>query len=292
MFTKPARLTTVALALSITLLTSFVQAKSCLWKATSKKGTLYVQGSVHLLKADDYPLAPAIEEAYAQSDVLILEADMKAMLAPETQQLIMSKAMLKGDQTLESTLSPEVYALLAEKLSETGLPIAVLQKFKPWFASLTLMLTKVQAMGFDPNLGLDHYFFNKATADEKTTIGLETVKFQIDLFDSLAEENQDAYMRRSLKELDLFENLLTELMAAWKEGNIDELGKLMLESFNEYPDLYDRFVIDRNKTWIKKITGRVSTKKTHMVVVGAAHLPGEEGLLKLLEEKGYTLEKL
>ncbi|MEE9367767.1 MAG: TraB/GumN family protein [Pontiella sp.] len=291
MLTKCSLLKTTAIACSIALITLSAQAKSCLWKATSDKGTLYVQGSVHLLKATDYPLAPAIEEAYAKSDVLVLEADMKAMLSTETQQLIMAKAMLPGGQTLEGSLSPEVYKLLSEKLTEADLPIMVVQQFKPWFTAMTLMLTKMQAMGFDPNLGLDQYFYNKATTDKKTVIGLETVKFQIDLFDSLAEGNQDAYMKRALKELNLFETMLNELMQSWKQGDIDGLGKIMLESFNEYPGLYDRFVVDRNKTWIKKIDDLASKHKTHMVVVGAAHLPREEGLLKLLEKKGFTLEQ-
>ena len=152
------------------------------------------------------------------------------------------------------------------------------------------MLTKMQAMGFDPNLGLDQYFYNKATTDKKTVIGLETVKFQIDLFDSLAEGNQDAYMKRALKELDLFETMLNELMQSWKQGDIDGLGKLMLESFDEYPGLYDRFVVDRNKTWIKKVDHMVSKNKTHMVVVGAAHLPGMVSAMTTLPVLGVPVQ--
>ncbi len=292
MLNKRVVLKTIALAVSIAFLVPTVEAKSCLWKATSKKGTLYIQGSVHLLKSTDYPLPAAIEAAYEASDVLMLEVDMKAMLAPETQQMIMAKALLKGDQTLEGLLQPDVYALLSAELTEAGLPAPVTQKFKPWFATMTLMLLKMQAMGFDPTLGLDQYFYNKATADQKPVIGLETVKFQIDLFDALAEENQNAYIKRALKELDLFETMLDQLMKAWKAGNIEELGKLMQESFEEHPGLYERFVIDRNKNWVKKIDREASEKKTHMIVVGAAHLPGKEGLIELLKQKGYSVEQL
>ena len=292
MFSRRSLFIFPAIVFSLSITSLSVQAKSCLWEASSDKGTIYVQGSVHLLKASDYPLAPAIEDAYEKSNVLVLEADMEAMLTVETQQLIMAKAMLKDGQTLQDTLSPEVYRLLTEKLAEAGLPVAVVQQVKPWFAAMTLLLTKMQTMGFDPNLGLDQYFYKKAADDRKPIIGLETVKFQIELFDSLAEGNQDAYMERALKELDLFETMLEELMKAWKEGDIDGLGKLMLESFEEYPGLYDRFVVDRNKSWIRKIDGMVSNKDTHMVVVGAAHLPGEEGLLQLLKKKGYELKQL
>jgi uncharacterized protein YbaP (TraB family) len=292
MISKHTLLKTFALTVSITLLTTSTHAKSCLWKATSEKGTLYIQGSVHLLKSDNYPLAPAIEAAYEKSDALVLEADMEAMLSPETQQLLLSKAMLKNGKTLESSLSPDVYALLSAKLSEAGLPAAALQQFKPWFTSMTLMLSKMTAMGFNPKLGLDQYFFDKATQDGKEVIGLETVQFQIDLFDSLAKGNQDAYIKRTLKELELFETMLKELITAWENGEIEVLGKLMLESFDEYPGLYDRFVVERNKSWITAIGKNLTKDKTHMVVVGAAHLPGNEGLLALLRESGYKLEQL
>lgn len=292
MQTKRYFLKALIIGLASLTATSACFAESSLWKAASGKGTLYIQGSVHLLKADDYPLAPAIEQAYSNSQAVVFEADMKEMLAPETQQMIMQKAMLKGDMTLEKSLSPEVYAELSKLLNEAGLPPLALQKFKPWFVALTVVMTKMQAMGFNPQLGLDQYFYGKAVADGKDVIGLETAEFQINLFDSLAEGNQDAYMKRMFKELDLFESQLNQIMTAWKTGDIEALGKLMLESFDEYPGLYERFVVERNKSWAKKIETLVSKDTNHMIVVGAAHLPGKKGLLKLLEKQGYTLEQL
>ncbi|MEA2069031.1 MAG: TraB/GumN family protein [Verrucomicrobiota bacterium] len=292
MHAKRSFLKTSAFVLATTLLASAVDAKSFLWKATSEKGTFYMQGSVHLLKAGDYPLAPAIEEAYAKSNVLVLEADMKEMLTPETQQLIMEKAMLGGGQTLENSLTPEVYGMLSEKLAEAGLPIAALQSFKPWFTAMTLVLTKMQAMGFDPSHGIDQYFNEKANTDGKQVIGLETAKFQINLFDALAEGDQNAYMNRMFRELELFEVQLADIIAAWKIGDGEKLGALMNESFKEYPELYESFVLKRNKDWAAKLDKMASKDKTPMVVVGAAHLPGKGGLLELLKDKGYTLEQL
>lgn len=292
MHTKRSFLKAMLIALPTLVLASSGMAKSSLWKATSEDGTLYIQGSVHLLKASDYPLAPAIEQAYSNSQSVVLEADMKEMLAPETQQMIMAKAMLKGSKTLENSLSPEVYAELSKVMDDAGLPPAAMQKFKPWFVSLTVVLTRMQAMGFDPSLGLDQYFYGKAAADGKPVVGLETAAFQINLFDSLAEGNQDAYMKRTFKELELFETQLGEIMAAWKSGEAEKLGQLMNESFKEYPGLYERFVVERNKTWAKKLAELADKEKTHMVVVGAAHLPGKGGLLKLLEKRGFDIEQL
>lgn len=292
MQTKRLFLKTFILTLATILLATSAQSKNCLWKVESKTGSLYVLGSVHLLKGNDYPLAPAIEEAYGKSESLVFEADMAAMMSPETQQLIMSKAMLSGTQTLKDSLDPDVYSQLAERFKATGLPIEGFQKFKPWFASLTLVMMKMQSMGFNPMHGIDQHFHAKAVADKKPVLGFETAEFQINLFDSLAEGNQNAYMKRALKDLELVETMLEDIMAAWRTGNIEKLGQLMQESFEEYPELKTRFLLERNKQWAEKLETMLNEKKTYMVVVGAAHLPGKDGLLELLKKQGCKLEQL
>jgi uncharacterized protein YbaP (TraB family) len=159
MKTRSAFIRFCTLALVATTLATGSLAKSCLWKVTSEKGTLYLQGSVHILKADSYPLDPAIEQAYAASEVLVLEVDMKEMTSPETQQRIMSKAMLPADKTLSGILNINTYQKLNTACDEAGLPIAALEKFKPWFATMTLTLVKMQKIGFDPQHGLDKHFY-------------------------------------------------------------------------------------------------------------------------------------
>ena len=274
------------------LLALSIQAESCLWKATSTNGTVYLQGSIHLLTAADYPLDPAIEAAYAKSDTLIFETDMKAMLAPETQQLIMEKAILPGQRTLEGELDPDVYAQLSKKLTEAGLPAAAVQKFKPWYATMTLVVLRMQAMGFDPNLGLDQYFHRKGMADQKMEVGLESIEFQINLFDALSEGNQNGYTKHALMELEQMETMLNDMMAAWKKGDLAPLDEMTRASFEEYPGMYEKFVTDRNKTWAEELTTLATRDQTCMVVVGVAHLAGKEGLIELLRQKGYTIEQL
>jgi len=265
---------------------------NCLWKAESDRGTLYLQGSVHLLKASDYPLDPAIEEAYAKSDTLIFETDLTLMLTPESQQLLLQKALLSSGKSLQDELEPETYALLAEKLSDSGLPPVAMQRFKPWFATMTLMVMRMQAMGLDPNLGLDQYFHRKALADQKTEVGLESVEFQINLFDALSDDNQDGYTKHALKEIEQMEILLDDMLQTWKAGDLEQLNAMMMDSFKDYPDMYRQFVTDRNKAWAEKLEGLADKDKTCMVVVGTAHLAGKEGLLELLKAKGYSVEQL
>jgi len=286
---------TLALAV-LTVLFSFsaltAQAKSTLWKISSKNGTLYIQGSAHVLKAENYPLAPAIEQAYSNSTALVLEVDMGEMMSPQTQQLIMGKAMLQHPDTLQTVLTPHTYASLQKLATDAGLPIVAMQQFKPWFATMTLTLLKMKKMGLDENLGLDRYFYDKAKADQKTIKGLESVDFQVALLDSLSKENPNDFVERSLSELEHLEDDLNQLLNAWEAGDLQTLETLINKGFKEFPGQYEKFITDRNKAWVKQLGDMLKRGETHMVVVGAGHLPGEQGVINLLKKKGYAIEQL
>jgi uncharacterized protein YbaP (TraB family) len=273
-------------------ISGIVSAKSCLWKVTSETGSLYVQGSVHLLKASHYPLDPAIERAYAESKVLVLEVDMQEMASPETQQKILKKALLPAGQSLKELINKTTFQQLETACAQANLPFSTLAPFKPWFAAMTLTLVKTQKMGFEPQYGLDKYFYDKARAEAKNVIGLETVDFQINLFDSLSGSKPDDFIAHTLAELATLEQDLEQLDSAWISGNIQTVGTIMAKSFEDYPDLYNTFVLNRNKRWVKKLDGLLKKSSTHMVVVGAGHLPGKGGLLELLKNKGYVIEQL
>ncbi|MDZ8119437.1 TraB/GumN family protein [Pontiella agarivorans] len=280
------------LTLLLILSVQSVQAKSTLWKATSEKGTLYLQGSAHVLKADNYPLAPAIEQAYSNSTALVLEVDMGEMLSPKTQQLIMNIAMLQPTDTLKSVLAPETYQQLESVAADAGLPLAAVQQFKPWFATMTLTIMKIKKMGLDESLGLDRYFYEKAKADGRKVIGLESIDFQISLFDSLSEENPNEFVRRALMELEQLENDLNRLLTAWETGDFQTLETLINKSFKAYPEQYKKFITNRNKAWAKKLSAMAGKDETYMVVVGAGHLPGDQGVINLLRKKGFIVEQL
>ncbi len=282
----------LTLALIATAMMNSAKAKSSLWKVSSKTGTLYLQGSIHILTAKSYPLAPAIEQAYVNSDSLVFEVDMKEMSTAETQQRIMKKALLPPATTLKDLLSSTIYQQFDTSCTEVGLPIAAFEGFKPWFAATTLTLMKLQNMGFDSQYGLDQYFYTKAKADSKPMIGLESVDFQIDLFESLSESNPDHFVAHTLADLAGIDSRIKTMETAWRTGEIDRLGSFIAEGFDGYPKCYKTFITDRNARWIGTLERLLGETKIHMVVVGAGHLPGKGGLLELLKQKGYTLEQL
>lgn len=277
---------------ALSFATLSVPADNFLWKATSKQGELYIQGSSHVLKAENYPLAPAIEQAYSNSTTLVFEVDMGEMMSPKTQQLIMGLAMLKEPDTLKSVLDPETYANLESEAVSVGLPLAAIEKFKPWFATMTLTLVSMKKMGLDEKYGLDKYFYDKAKADKKSVIGLETVDFQISLLDSLSDENPNDFVNRSLSELNQIEEDLQKLLTAWETGDVQTMENLILKSFQDYPEQFQRFIVERNKAWVQKIGQMTARDQTPMIVVGAAHLPGDEGVINLLRKQGFTIEQL
>ena len=267
-------------------------SESCLWKAVSSKHTLYLQGSIHLLKPENYPLAPAIEQAYAESETIFFEANLKEMQTRETQDLLLSKAMYPEGRTLKTELSPEIYAQLAAKLKEYKIAEATVLPFKPWFVSIMIMGAQFKKMGMNPELGLDQHFYTRAEKDRKAIGAFETVEFQFSLFESLSDENEDAYTRYFLKELDQNLAMLNDIISAWHKGEAGRLNTIFMDGFKEYPELYKRFVTQRNNAWIEKIIQMPASEKPVMIVVGVAHLTGKGGLIEQLKIKGYTIEQL
>jgi uncharacterized protein len=267
-------------------------AKSCLWKVVSKGSTVYLLGSVHLLKPGAYPLSQPIEEAFRDSAKLVLEVSLDALNSPDAQQMVLAKALLPEGKTLNEMLSPATYEAVRQKVEGLGLDIAALKRMKPWFLSLSLVVMKMQQLGYDAQHGVDRHFFERARKEKKPVLGLETADFQIDLLDSLPAKTQEESLLQTLKELDQLEKEFEQVLRAWGAGDEKQLDRLLLKSFNEYPDVYAKLISERNQNWLPKIERHFQDGNTTLVIVGAAHLIGRDGVVELLKKKGYLVEQL
>jgi uncharacterized protein YbaP (TraB family) len=266
--------------------------KSSLWKVVSKNSTVYLLGSVHLLKSNAYPLSQAIEQAFHESNRLVLEVNMDSLNSPDSQQMVLSKALLPEGKTLDQILSPATVQAVREKVETLGLDIEALKRMKPWFLSLSLVAMKMQQLGYDAQHGVDRHFFDRARKAKKEVLGLETAEFQISLLDSLPAKTQEESLLQTLKELDQFEKEFDQIVRAWAAGEEKQLDRLLLESFKEYPDVYAKLINERNQNWLPKIEGYFVSGSKTLIVVGAAHLVGRDGLVQILKQKGYSLEQL
>jgi uncharacterized protein YbaP (TraB family) len=266
--------------------------RNFIWKVTGPAGAIYLVGSVHLLTKDYYPLSPAVEAAFKDSDVLVEEADFGEMEAPASQMQLLSRGMLPSDQTLEAVLSPATYALVSKRVAALGLPIEPLTRFKPWMLALTLVELDWQKAGFQASLGLDRHFYDRAKAEGKPLRGLETVAYQLSLFDGMTMAEQDRLLAESLSNLDEERANVTRLTEAWKAGDAPAVERIVLEDVKDDQVMYERLLVNRNRSWLPTLDALLSRKTRAFVVVGAAHLVGPDGLLAMFKSKGYTVAQL
>jgi uncharacterized protein YbaP (TraB family) len=267
--------------------------KDFLWSLKTDKATIYLLGSVHLLTSDSYPLDKNIEAAYRASKKVVFETDIGGMNTLAVQEKLMALGFYPEGQTLQQNISPETYSMLEKKATAMGIPMAQLNPLKPWLCALTLDGLELMKMGFDPQYGVDRYFFEKAKKDGKETLLLETLDFQIKLLSELNGKEGDAFLRQTLKELEVIETLFPDLVNAWKNGNVARFGAIMAISYNDLPDIYNRFLAQRNKEWVNTIEDLMVYGGTVLVVVGAGgHFVGPDNLLQLLRDKGYTIEQI
>jgi hypothetical protein len=282
-----ARRTAVALVLLLATAHA-AQAKTFGWKATGKGGALYLVGSIHVMSPSFYPLNPALDAAFKDSDLLVEEVDMAEMLDPTAQLSMLSKGMLPAGQSLDRLLSPATMALVKKAAGDLAGP---LMQFKPWMLAIALQGMELMKNGFDPSLGLDQHFYEQAMAGGMAVQGLETVDYQIQRFDGMTMEQQDRFLAETLKELETETAVVGTLGDAWKNGDVAALERIALADIKSDPVMYQRLLVERNRNWMPKIEALFARRGHAMVVVGAAHLLGPDGLIAMLRAKGYTVEQ-
>jgi len=289
---RPRFLRSLAVALALLTTASAAQAKTFIWKATGKGGVVYLVGSVHVLSKDFYPLNPVLDAAYKDVDLLVEEVDMAEMLDPIAQMGFLTRGMLPSATPLDKVISAANYAMVARRASDLGLPVETFKLLKPWMVAMMFEQVEWQKAGFDPELGLDKHFYDRAKTDGKTTQGLETAAYQISLLDDMTMDQQEHLLAESLKDVDAEKANMTRLLDSWRAGDAPGVERIVLSELKQEPVLYQRLLVERNRNWLPKIEALFSRPNPAFVVVGAAHLIGPDGLLAQLKAKGYKIEQL
>lgn len=267
------------------------QPRNFLWKAMGKGGVVYLAGSVHMLSPDFYPLGPALETAFRESDLLVEEVDMAEMLGAASQLNLLTRGMLPAGSTLQQVTSPATYALVTRTVAGLGVPMEPLAMFKPWMLALTLEGLQLMKGGFDPELGLDKHFYDLAQTGGKTVQGLETTNYQISRFDEMTRDQQDHLLAETLKALETEQANTEKLTQSWKAGDVAAVERLVLADLRNEPQVYQRLLVERNRNWLPKIEALFGRNSPAFVVVGAAHLVGPDGIVAMLKARGYSVEQ-
>ncbi len=280
--------------LSFVLLASVVQASadSAVWVATSGDEKIYLGGTVHLLRPSDFPLPAPFETAYNDSDKLYFETDMAGLNDFSVQAQMMQALTYNDERTLKSVLSEEAYTALSSYAAQVGLPLPMMEKFKPGLLVTTLQVMEFQKLGFTPQ-GVDAYFNTRAMGDGKPVGQLESIQEQIGFLADMGEGNESEFVLLSLDEMKEISTSIDDMVSAWRTGNNATLEEVYVSDMETgYPELYNSLLVERNEAWMPLIENMFKQEGTEFVLVGAAHLVGGDGLLSVLEKKGYKVSRV
>jgi hypothetical protein len=299
------RLTRALLALSLSLLgliapvlTHAQAAQSAvaaadqlpLWEVSRDGSSIYLLGSVHMLRQEAYPLDEALYDAFDSASVMAFEIDLGTAAASAP--LMMARGMYMDGQTLRSVLPEDVYADLERRVTPLGIPIQALDMMKPWLASLTLNALSLQQAGFDAQLGVDMHFYERGLGQGKRVAAMETIEDQLSAFDGLNAQQQTDLLRSTLDDMDESLEQMDEISAVWATGDVERLAEMMTESMGEQPELRERLLYARNRNWIPKIEALLAADEPAIVIVGLGHMVGDGSVTQLLVERGYEVTRV
>lgn len=278
-----------ALAL-IGLIASAAQADPAAWRVTGPQGgELWLLGSVHYLREQDYPLPPLIDALYDRCTVVVMELDLDDLDPQHSQAQLLGAAMLTGGATLPDVLTADVYARADTRAGALGVDLALLARFEPWLVAMTLLDVGMGRLGFRAERGLEQYLLRKARADGKEVLGLEALASQIAVFDGLPADEQQALLEQTLAELDTADSAMAGMIDAWRAGRLAPLAAALTAEFDAFPELYESLVVVRNRSWVATLETLLAQPESHLVVVGALHLVGEHNVIDMLAARGFAV---
>ena len=267
--------------------------KSFLWKIQSKTNTVYVLGSLHFFKKESYPLSEKIENAFSQSEILVVEANVNDIGKVDIQK-IMDRAFYPQNEILERHVSSEVYELVKKEAGGLGIPLELINRQRPWFLAMTLEALESLKLGFNPDYGIDKYFLSKA-GGKKRIVELESLDDQLNLLSSFSDKDQELLLLYTLRDLKILEQDLGQLTQAWTSGDTKGLESILTRSVLEdkrLSSIFEKIIYDRNAKMASKIEDFSQAGESCFVIVGAGHLVGNRGIIEILKRKGYVLEQL
>ena len=267
------------------------QEKSLLWQVSRDDNSIFLLGSIHYLRKENYPLNQTILNALDASKRLVLEIDLNRTSTQSAQQATLEKAIYRDGTNLAQNVSPETYELASRRAVELGLDMRILNPMKPWFAALTMVAINLQRIGLDPKFGVDRHLAERAKSSGKPTSGLETLEAQLGIFDQLSNREQELMLRETVEEIERLNKEINAIVQSWLKGDENRLTTLLLTGMQEYPDLYEKVLVERNRRWVTDIEKLVQQGSGAMVVVGAAHLVGKDSVVEMLKAKGYSVEQ-
>jgi len=267
--------------------------KGLFWKATSDTSTLYLLGSIHVGSKDMYPLPKEFDDAFTASRTLIVEVDLNHVNMQAMQALTLSKGMYSGNDSLWDHVSPETRKQVEAFCDKYQMPAVVVSQMKPWLAAITVSLIPMIKAGMDPNLGIDKYFLDKAAKDDsgKTVVEIESAEWQLNLLSGFSDEVQGKFLASAIEQAGKSIEHTRKIQDLWLSGDAGKMEGVLREDSGP-PEVEKAMLHDRNPHMADMAEKYLKGKEPAFLVVGAAHLVGKDGVVSLLEKRGYKVQQV
>ncbi len=263
-----------------------------LWEIEGERNRIFLLGSIHLLREKDHPLPDAMYVAYEEAETLIMELDMDDIDPVATQKMTNEMGLIENGGTLTELLGPEIYAEATALAELADIPLHLLDRAEPWFAAMNVEMMLLMRMGFDPSLGVESHFLERATGDGKEIEGFETMRQQLGFLDGLSAKAQQEMFLQALAEGPEMSAMMDEMIDAWKIGDTRFMEDGVLSEMEQYPELNQAIVVNRNNTWTQQIEALLDDDDDYLIIVGTLHLVGAGGVPNLLSERGHTVTQM
>jgi len=284
-------------ALALYLLTTAALAgddghPATVWQVAGKTNSVYLLGSIHLLREQDYPLPTVVDDVYDDAEVIVMELDMDDMDPVYAQAAFNRAGVMTDGTTLRDLMGEDAYAQAAAAAAELDIPLEMLAQSEPWLAAITVELMALYRIGFNPALGVEMVMTQRAVADGKPIEGLETIDEQLSFLDGLPIEAQRDMLLQTLAEAAAMDELVDEMVRAWHHGDTEALENGLLSSIQEHAEFNEVLIDGRNRRWAATIADWLDDEQDYLIVVGALHLVGPKGVPALLEDRGFGIHQL
>ena len=268
------------------------EAVGLVWQVRGPSATVYLAGSMHLLRPEDARLPAGFELAYRESERLVMELDFDDLDPSAVAAFTATHATYPPGPGLRDALGERRWQRARDEFGRVGLQLDAFDRFEPWAAALVYSVAGMAQLGFDPASGVEEQLKARAADDHKEITGLETLEFQLGLFDALSADDQARLLELTLDDARGSARDIDRLTAAWRSGDGAALAKLLLREYRRFPTLYEPLVYGRNRNWVPQVEMLLQREDDSLVVVGAMHLVGDQGLVELLRRRGLTVEPL
>jgi hypothetical protein len=263
-----------------------------LWEIEGTNNRIRLLGSVHFLRAEDYPLPPAIADAYREADIIIMELALDKITATDMLRVQQQLAIDPEGRSLSELVSAGTYRKVRSLAADIDIDLNLLQPFEPWFAALQITQLRLLQLGFDGSYGIDAMLTHQASTDGKPLLGLETLDEQLQALDTLPAAAQQKFLLQTLEDAGSISDDLELIMTAWRQGDIATLNKLLLEGLDEQPEVYEQILIQRNRRWTQAIIDMTKDSEDYLIIVGALHLIGEDSVQSMLDDAGIRTRRI